>query len=229
MNNLKLLYVEDDIEALEDTSYLLSEFFSEVHTAQDGKEALEMYAKIMPDILVLDINLPKINGIDVALSVREKNLNIPILFITAFSDKDMLLKAIEISASGYIVKPYKISELRESINKIILKSFKKQQVLLEGGFLWDKSSKTLFLNDKHINLTLNELALLEFLCDNRSQFFKPSDIELALSNSGLESVKENNIVQLISRFRHKIHSRHNKETFFIENIYGLGYRILLKE
>ena len=225
MNNLTILYVEDDLEAMEDTKYLLNEFFAKVYTAQDGKEALEKYAEIKPDILVLDINLPKVNGIEVASAVRETNEEIPILFITAFSDKEMLLKAIDISASGYIVKPYKISELQESINKIITKKFNlSDEFSLAGGFIWHKKEKILMLENQNINLTKNERNLLELLCDNKTQFFKPSEIEASLSKVD-QSIKENNVVQLISRFRNKITSKYEREPYFIENVYGLGYRI----
>ena len=228
MNNLTLLYVEDDLEAMEDTRYLLSEFFSNVHTAKDGKEALQTYSEIKPDVLVLDINLPKINGIEVASTVRKMNENIPILFITAFSEKDMLLKAIDISAVGYIVKPYKISDLQEAIDKIISKNFNvDEEFFLAGEFIWHKKDKTLTLDTQNVNLTKNERDLLELLCDNKTQFFKPSDIEIRLSK-GDQNVKENNVVQLISRFKSKITSKYKREPYFIENVYGLGYRILTK-
>ncbi len=228
MHNLKLLYVEDDLEALEDTSFLLKDFFSDVLTAQDGQEALEMYTKLNPDILVLDINLPKIDGIELASIIRETNSDIPILFITAFSDKELLLKAIDISASGYLVKPYKIDELKESVEKIVTQNFQKEFVTLEGGFIWNSADSVLSFQNQHINLTQNEISLLRLLVQNKTQFFKPSDIVLELAPSS-ETVKENNVVQLVSRFRNKINHDFNIEKFFIESVYGVGYHILIKK
>ncbi len=229
MNDLTLLYVEDDVEALEDTSYLLSEFFSQVHTAKDGREALRKYHALNPDVLVLDINLPGLSGMEVASEVRKTDISTPILFITAFSDKGTLLKAINVSAIGYIVKPYKISELKEAINKIIKKKLNvTEELRLVGNFIWRKKDKNLTFDSQNVNLTKNERDLLELLCDNENQFFKPLDIEISLSKTD-HNVKENNVVQLISRFKNKILKKYDSEPFFIENVYGLGYKILTKQ
>lgn len=228
MNELNLLYVEDDIEALEDTKYLLSGFFSKIDTATDGEEALEKYNLLNPDVLILDINIPKISGIELAQKIRETNKSIPILFITAYSEKNMLLKAINMAVSGYLLKPYTFEDLKSAVLKIhnnleILPSYN-----LNGGFLWNKSLNKLTLKGSDIGLTKNEKLLINVLLINTTKFFTSSELAVELLDQDTNATKDNNIVQLISRFRNKMQESHPNNSFFIENIYGLGYRVILE-
>ncbi len=228
MKKFNLLYVEDDLEALEDTKFLLREFFSTIHTATDGKEALEIYNLLKLDVLILDINIPKINGIDLALKIRELNRDIPILFLTAYSDKDMLLKAVNMQATGYLIKPYKFEELKKAILKIENSFAKKEFFILKGEYSWHIETKKLLLKDKNISLTKKEKALIELLLTNSSKFFTSTELAIELFEKELLTSKDNNIVQLISRFKSKILKSYAGSEFFIENVYGMGYRISLK-
>lgn len=224
MNKLKLLCVEDDIEALEDLEYLLKRYFYEIYTASDGEEALKLYHTQSPDVVLLDINVPKKNGLQVASEIREKDKITPIIFLTAHSDKDKLLKAIELKVSSYIIKPFKIFELKDSINKVIGElSIENSQLTLINNFIWDKDSFELFYNDIKIPLTKNEIIIIKLLILNRTKFLSMIDISLEISNN--DNLNDNNIVQLISRFKKKINKITDNNDFFIENIYGGGYRI----
>ena len=118
-NELTLLYIEDDTEILENVSFLLSRFVKKVYTAVDGEEALKVYTEQKPDILVTDINIPKINGLEVAECIRKENKEIPIIIISAYNDDEQLKKAKEIGVSTYVKKPFTLSDLKDAITKAI--------------------------------------------------------------------------------------------------------------
>lgn len=116
---LTLLYIEDDSELIENVGFLLGKFVKEVYTAQDGEEALEMYAKHQPDIIVTDISIPKISGLEVATQIRAENKTIPIVLITAHNEEHQVQQAKEIGVSTYVRKPFTLSELKEAVRKAI--------------------------------------------------------------------------------------------------------------
>ncbi len=122
-NKLTLLYVEDDIEILNNVTFLLENDFNKIYTAQDGEEALKLYYKYKPNIILSDINIPKINGLVLMEKIREDDANIPIVLITAHNENEILLNAIEIGVSAFIIKPFKMEALTSAINKAIDKKY----------------------------------------------------------------------------------------------------------
>lgn len=226
MNKPTLLCVEDDTEALEDIVYLLKRHFSKVYTATDGEEALSNYTQYKPDLILLDINIPKLDGLKVASQIREDDENIPIVFLTAHSEKEKLLKAINLKVESYIIKPFKIVELKEVITKSIdqMPKHDMQTISLGDGFSWNTDSYELFCAEEKISLTKNEISLIKILLENRSRFLSAMELSLELGTSE-NDISGNSVVQLISRFKRKITQQTNCENFFIENIYGSGYRI----
>ncbi|MEA1915034.1 MAG: response regulator transcription factor [Campylobacterota bacterium] len=226
MNNLTLLCVEDDEEALNDTVYLLKKYFKKIYTAVDGDEALASYAKYQPDIILLDINIPKLNGIEVAQSIRQTDETTPIIFLSAHSDRDKLLCAIKIQVSSYIVKPFEVKELNDTIAKTIQRILKNNIVLtLNSGFSWDKDTHDLYYDKTKIPLTKNEIVLVQLLLAQRPRYLSVNEIALEIGENNSD-VHSNNIVQLISRFKKKIKNIIQSDVCFIENTYGSGYRIL---
>ena len=113
LKRLKLLYVEDEDTIRNELSLLLGNFFGEVFTAKDGKEGLELFYKNKKqiDIILTDINMPLINGIDMIKQIRELDSKIPVFFATAHSDNEFLAEAIKLKVYEYIVKPIDIRKL----------------------------------------------------------------------------------------------------------------------
>ncbi len=120
MNDLTLLYIEDDYDQIENVTFLLARYVKNIYTAVDGEEALEKYFKYKPDIIVSDISIPKIDGLSVAKKIREDAKEIPIIMMTAHRDSDRLLKAIDIGVSSYVTKPFTLVKLKEAIEKAIV-------------------------------------------------------------------------------------------------------------
>ncbi len=225
MNELNILYVEDDIEVVQDTIFLLGDSFKSITTALDGDSALELYYENKPDIILLDINLPLLNGLEVAKKIRETDEETIIIIISAYSDKDKLMSAINLGVSGYIKKPFSVNEIKETIDKLIQKQRSRVSIDLGAGFQWNKQLQNLYYKNEIVQLTKKEISLIALLCGNQHIFLNSEEItkEIFLDDNSIS----NNATQLISRFKKKILKSLNLEAdaFFIENIYGAGYRI----
>lgn len=228
MNELSLLYVEDDPETAEAVLYFINRYFKNIYLADDGEKALNYFKTYSPDIILLDINIPKINGISFAKRIRELDITKPIIFLTACSETEKLLSAIELGAISYLIKPFKIEKLQKSLQKSInFINIKKESnfIHMENNFMWMKKEKALYYKNNNIKLTKNEILITEYLLLNRGNFFNALSILEDLFYDSKSLHNSNNIVQLISRFKHKIYKKIDKKIFFIENLYGEGYRI----
>ena len=227
MTNLNLLYVEDDEETIDNIDFFLKRHFNEIIIAQDGEKAFNYFIEKKPDIIILDINIPKLNGLKLASKIREINKKIPIIFLTAFSDKDNLLQAINLHACSYLIKPFRIDELINALNKCKRDFFEEKQnpylKVLNQDFIWDKQKKELSFNNQKISLTKNEISLIDLFVENDFRFFTPEEIHefIFLDNE----IKDNSIIQLISRLKRKIINFSGNNNFFIENIYNKGYHL----
>ncbi len=129
MIDYSVLYIEDDEEILENVTFLLNRYVQKVYTAKDGEEGLESYFQNKPDIIVSDINIPKLDGLSLVAKIRDDDKEIPIIMMTAYKDSERLLKAIDIGVSSYVTKPFTLNHLKEAIEKAIdLKQLKDRAV-----------------------------------------------------------------------------------------------------
>ena len=108
----KILFVEDDQVIRENYVTYLKMFFSEVFEAEDGEKAYELYKLKKPDIMIIDINIPKLNGLDLLERIRENDYSTKAIMLTAHSDKSFLLKAVGLKLTRYLVKPVSRKDLK---------------------------------------------------------------------------------------------------------------------
>ncbi len=118
---IKVLYVEDNDTVRKDTAELLKEFFHQVETAANGEEGLEKFKKGKFDLIITDINMPKMNGIEMIKEIKKIDKRIPVIVITAFSDFKYLVECIKVGVYGYILKPIDINQLLEVLNTVLEK------------------------------------------------------------------------------------------------------------
>ncbi|NPA29425.1 MAG: GGDEF domain-containing response regulator [Epsilonproteobacteria bacterium] len=128
LNELTLLYVEDDRESQERMKLLLEEDVKSFYQAFDGAEGLDLFKTLSPDIVVTDINMPRLDGLALSEAIRAMDKECPIVLITAFDDKETLKRAIEIGVDAFISKPVDIEQLYEKLEKIA-KEFKNKKEL----------------------------------------------------------------------------------------------------
>jgi len=128
--DVTILYVEDDETARESTLKLLDTVFLGIDVAKDGMEALEMFESKKYDIVFTDINMPRLNGIELITKIREVNINIPILILSAYNDTEYFLHSIRLGVDGYLLKPLELEQFFTAIAKV-LKRIKLEQSILE--------------------------------------------------------------------------------------------------
>ena len=131
LNKLRILYAEDDTTTRETLSAILENFFGEVIIVEDGKQGLDAFKSyvdkgIAIDIVVSDINMPKMNGLDMIKNIKEIDPNIPAVLITAHSESNFLFDAINLNVSQYLIKPVNIKILFEKLKLAYLPIYQKQ-------------------------------------------------------------------------------------------------------
>lgn len=120
LKKLNILYVEDEDEIREQLSNLLSRRINNLYTAKNGEEGVELFKKYQPDLIITDIQMPIMDGLEMAEEIRKVNKSIPIIVITAFNESDYLLKSIDLGISKYLFKPIIPTVLVEEIyNKAV--------------------------------------------------------------------------------------------------------------
>lgn len=220
--NLTLLYVEDEEFIRQNAVEYLSRICDNVLEAKNGEEALEVYKKHKPHIIITDIKMPKMNGLKMAEALRKDDRETPIIIATAHTETAYLLKAVELQLVKYVVKPITSLKLMEALNLSLdyLTVKNKNIVTIQNGTLYDTLNKTLIINNNIIKLTKNEQLLLEILVKNATSVVTYEEIENYIwkyDGMSLDALRS-----LTRTLRKKLKGN------FIENISGVGYRLILK-
>jgi len=126
--NLRLLYVEDNQEARESTQIILEEFFTHIVIAVDGSDGLEKYKSEDIDLIITDINMPKINGLEMTKLIREIDTDVPILVLSAYNESGYFIDSIKLGVEGYLLKPIDIEQFLSVLVKVTEKLKLKDQV-----------------------------------------------------------------------------------------------------
>ncbi len=118
-SKLSVLYVEDDIEILTETAKILEKIFKQVETARDGSEGLMMFSKDRYDLVITDIEMPELNGLEMSKKIKEIDPQIPIIVISAYSNSSYLIEAINISINYYVLKPILLPQLLTTLHSVV--------------------------------------------------------------------------------------------------------------
>lgn len=215
-----ILYVEDEPEIQADIAEYLGSYFSTIHLASDGKEALEQYKKHHPDVLLLDTNLPYIDGLSVAKEIRQQNQDIKIVFLTADTEKEKLLKATELKLTKYLIKPVAPKVFKETL-KLLAQEFlytPSRFLNLCDDYSWDKELERLSHHGSQVDLTVKEYRLLKLFVANKSKVISYDEISMAVWEDSLErNISIDSIKNQVSHLRKKLLGN------CIASVYGEGY------
>jgi len=219
LKNFTILYVEDDEMVRKSAVEYLQRVAKEVLQAKDGKEAIGAWKKHKPDIIITDISMPRLNGIDMASYIRTHDKDVQIIIATAHSDTDYLLKAVELQLVKYIIKPITkeklIGALEKSMERIEDKS--KFNLLLSPTAKYNAYEKVIYDGDKEIKLTKNETLFLDLLAHHHTRVVKYEEIEDAIW--AYEGMSQDAIRSLVRGLRKKVPPN------CIENVSGSGYKL----
>lgn len=219
LKNLTILYVEDEKMIRQNAVEYLSRYAKIVFEAQDGEEAFQIYKEEKPDIIISDIKMPKMNGLELAKAIRKEDKETPIIMATAHTQTEYLLKAVELQLVKYVVKPITSDKLQEalllSLDYLSVKS--KNIVTIDKLRHYDLLNKTLVIKKNLIKLTKNELALLHLLAQHqRAVSYEEIECNVWQENSmSMDALRS-----LVRTLRKKL------EGDFLENVSGIGYRLI---
>lgn len=163
---MKILVVEDDKIIREGLYEYLSEFSYDVVLAKDGKEALEKFFKNEFHLVLLDIGLPFLNGLEVLKEIRKKS-KVPVLMLTAFSDEKSKISAFSSLADGYIEKPFSLPLLKVRIDSLITKNYEHLDVFEYKDASVNFVSYSATYKGKVVDINAKEIEILKFLLKNK--------------------------------------------------------------
>ena len=165
---MKILITEDDTIIREGICAYLSEFNYETIEACDGREALSKFESDKIDLVILDIQIPFINGLDVLRKIRKKS-NLPVLILTAFSDEEFKITAFSNLADGYIEKPFSLPVLKARIDALITKNYEKFEVFIYKDLEINFSNFSAKINNSAVEISAKEIEVLKYLLLNEGR------------------------------------------------------------
>ncbi|KJS88186.1 MAG: chemotaxis protein CheY [Peptococcaceae bacterium BICA1-8] len=198
----------------------------EVITAKDGREALEKYEQLLPDLILLDLMLPEIGGFDVLKNIREYS-SVPVIIITAKGNTSDTIRGLELGADDYVVKPFDINELLARINAVVRRCIKERiddsPILNTGELHINLASYKVKVGINNIKLTPTEFKLLAELAINNGKVITHE--ALLTKIWGLEYRDETHYLRVcVARIRQKLKLR-DGDIGFIQTIPTVGYKM----
>lgn len=221
LKSLTILYIEDEESIRNSVSSTLSMIFKKVVSCSNAEDALQSYRQELPDVILSDINLPDMNGIEFSKIIRKENYNIPIILLTAYTNTEILLEATKLKLVNYITKPVVFDELYNSFKIAVEDILRNGSNILRfsNGSTYDLSSKLLYNNDKEIHLTSSENRLLEIFVNNLDKTVSILDIKDELWDDPYDAT-DSALKSVLSKLRSKI----GKNS--LKNVSGMGYYLL---
>ncbi|MGL1959303.1 MAG: response regulator transcription factor [Colwellia sp.] len=227
MTKQHILIVEDELKIADLIGkYLLLEGYDSSHVI-DGKEALQCFKHCQADLIILDLMLPNINGIDLCKSFREIS-NVPIIMLTARVEEIDKLIGFEVGADDYVCKPFKPKELMARVKAVLKRVNTNQQIqptLIEkGAIILDINAHKVYVQGIDVILTLNEFNLLKNFLEHPNKVFSRQALLEATQGKYFESY-ERTIDSHIKNLRKKL-TQADPNNHHIKSIYGVGYQFI---
>ena len=218
LGGLTVLFVEDEKELRNALVSAIGDEFVKFVIARDGDDGLKKFKKYKPDIVITDILMPICDGLEMAKEIKKISKETPVVVLSAFSEKERLLKAIDVGIDKYLIKPIDPDELMLTLNLIADEMLSLDELVeLNNGYQFDKIRKVLVKNGETISLTKKELLFISILVKNLGVFVIHEEIKKYVWTN--KNVTDAAIRTFIKRVREKT----GKE--FIKNVPGLGYKI----
>jgi DNA-binding response OmpR family regulator/tRNA A-37 threonylcarbamoyl transferase component Bud32 len=219
----RVLIIEDDTTLLRGLKDNFESRGYRVDTASDGEAGLEASLRTDPDLIILDIMLPKMNGYEICRAVREQTLETPIIMLTAKGQEDDIVRGLDVGADDYVTKPFSIKELLARANAFLRRSAAGAHELLSfGDCRLDVASHKLFRSGVEVTLTPKEFALLEYLVKNASRALTRDQILQKVWGGGV-LVTTRSVDRCVATLRAKIEPD-PRYPIYLQTIRDIGYR-----
>ncbi len=223
-----ILICDDEMDIVNALKIYLNDPNHVLFTAQNGKQALEIIEKETIDLVLLDIMMPVMDGIEALAKIRE-NYNMPIIMLTAKSEDSDKVLGLNVGADDYITKPFNPLEVSARVNSQLRRylhlgsNLKQQDVYVIGGIELDDAGKEVTVDGKAVSLTPKEYEILKYLMAHPDKVFSPKDLYRAIWKESPYGA-ENTVAVHIRHLREKIEID-PAEPRYIKVIFGQGYKI----
>ncbi len=218
LEDLTVLYAEDENAILQTVTEVLELYVNKVVTANDGIEVIELYETYKPSILLLDINMPHKDGLSALKEIRKKDINIPVIIMTAHTEKEYLMNAVELYITKYLVKPFDKDALLDALNACVkLLQSKNDKILdLNDEIKFNYTKQIIIKSNEEISLNKKERLLLNLLIENKNKVLTYESIEYHVWD---DTISMDALKSLIKDLRKKT----SKD--LIKNISKIGYKL----
>jgi DNA-binding response OmpR family regulator len=227
MSNPKVLYVEDEIFLAKIVSETLQSRGYEVTLESDGAKVLSKFESANPDVCILDIMLPNKDGFSIADEIREKDKNVPIIFLTAKSEVNDVVNGFKTGGNDYIRKPFSMEELIVRIENVLKKKQGEPEIIFEeaviGNYVFNTKRQVLSINGEDRKLSYRESELLKLLYENRDKIVERREILNLLWGSD-SFFNSRNLDVYITKLRNYLKADPALEILTIK---GIGYRFII--
>jgi len=213
--DFSILYIEDDDGIRDINSSMFKRMFKNVYVASNGEEGYKTYLEKKPNIILTDIKMPKMDGIELSKKIREKDDNVKIIVATAYCDEEYLLEAVELNLERFLIKPLTNRNLLPALEKAITKFH--QKIYLSENLYFDYLDSQFYLDNKLLELSKKELLILTLFVKQNNKVVSYEQIEDEIWGYEYMSVKS--LRTIIGVLRKKI----PKE--IIKNIPNTGYKL----
>lgn len=217
--NIKVLFVEDEENIRINAISYLKRLFSEVYEAKDALEALEIVEYKKPNIIITDINMPKINGLEMIRKIRQKDENIKIIVLSAYTKTEYLLEAVELNLEKYLVKPIRHETLFPVLSSCVkkLKNRDKNIKYFSQNCYFNILNKSLYEDENIVKLSNKELDFLSLLCENSNSLVNYETIQAFVWKN--DFMTEDALRTVVRKLRQKLPENS------LENFSKIGYKI----
>jgi DNA-binding response OmpR family regulator len=224
-SNFSILVVEDEINIRNQIVEYLRFDYDNIYEASTQDEAFKIYQLKRPSLIIVDINLTQGSGLSLLREIRESDHSIKAIVISAYSDKEYLLAAIDLKLSKYIIKPITRRGFKEALDSVKyeldkFETINKKIMHLSSEHSWNFETSELFYKNSKVELSYQESRLLELFCNNINSILSYSDIEYYLWEYS-DRDKKNSIKLIVKNLRKNLPENS------ITNIYGVGYKLIV--
>lgn len=221
---MNILIIDDEFELLERLSSVLRKEHYTVVTAMDGREGLDKIWDDTYDLILLDIMLPHINGMEVLKEMRAANLETPVLMLTAKGDIDDKVTGLNLGADDYLAKPFSLSELLARVRALLRRGAAVNPIVTAGHVRLDTIKREVYSAEKLMILTTKEFAILEFLLHNKGRAVSRFNLAEHVWGDDFDPFSMSNFIDVhMKNLRKKINVSEKPQ--LIRTIRGFGYRI----
>jgi DNA-binding response OmpR family regulator len=217
LKSLTVLFVEDEHNLSHLLQDAIGDRFRHFALAQDGEEGLSRTLQMRPDLVITDITMPKMNGLEMSDEIHKHFPQMPIIILSAYSEKEHLLQAIDVGVIKYLIKPFDPDELLEAICSLATRIQTIKHVSLLEPYTFDLSAKRLFKRGILVPLTQRENLFIDRLLAAPNRFMTTEEIKEAVW--GDPQAADERLRVFINRLRQKT------DPDLIKNIVGQGYML----